>query len=104
MIGKKTRTATTIIFDRGFRIPNQLFMIGAKAMIGTEFAAIANGSNARLAVAHRAVANATTSAVTPPIKRPPTASTRVLRPTVISSSKCSAKADPMELGGGNRNC
>ena len=37
-------------------------MIGAKAMIGTEFAATANGSRARLAVAQRAIANATTSA------------------------------------------
>jgi len=35
MIGKNTRIATTIIFESGFRIPNQLFMIGAKAMIGT---------------------------------------------------------------------
>src|SRR5882762_5329330 len=81
MIGKNTRIATTII-ESGFRIPNQLFMIGAKAMIGTEFAAIAKGSKARLAVAHRAIANATTSAATPPITRPPTASTSVLRPTV----------------------
>src|SRR5256885_13303775 len=53
MIGKNTRTATTIIFESGFRIPNQLFMIGANAMIGTELAAIANGSSARLAVAQR---------------------------------------------------
>jgi len=104
MIGKNTRTATTIIFESGFRIPNQLFMTGANAMIGTEFAAIANGSRERLAVAQRAVANATTSAATPPIRRPPTASTRVFRPTVTSSSKCSTKAAAIELGGGNRNC
>src|SRR2546428_531300 len=51
MMGKKTSTATTIIFESGFRMPNQLFMIGANAMIGTEFAAIAIGSSARLAVA-----------------------------------------------------
>src|SRR5712692_6243936 len=51
MIGKNTRTATTIIFYCGFRERSDLSMIGAKAMIGTEFAAIANGSSARLAVA-----------------------------------------------------
>ncbi len=79
-------------------------MIGAKAMIGTEFAAIANGSNARLALAQRAIAKAKTSAAAPPITRPPTASTRVLRPTVMSSSKCSTKAAAIALGGGNRNC
>jgi len=49
MIGKNTRIATTIHLRERVRIPNQLFMIGAKAMIGTEFAAIANGSSARLA-------------------------------------------------------
>src|SRR6266850_7979492 len=62
MIGKKTNTATTIIFESGFRIPNQLFMIGANAMIGTEFAAMAKGSSARLATVQRAVEKATASA------------------------------------------
>src|SRR5712691_9776626 len=57
MMGKNTSTATAIILDSGFRMPNQLFMIGAKAMIGIEFAATANGRSARLAVVHRAVAN-----------------------------------------------
>src|SRR5918995_1322062 len=39
--GKKTSTATIIILDKGFRTPNQLFMSGAKAMIGTALAPIA---------------------------------------------------------------
>src|SRR4030088_3461210 len=60
MIGKNTSTATTIIFESGFKMPNQLFMMGANAMIGPEFAAIANGSNTRLAATQRAVANPTT--------------------------------------------
>src|SRR5712691_2790643 len=41
--GKKQRTAAIAIFETGFRSPNQLFVIGAKAMIGTAFAAIAKG-------------------------------------------------------------
>ena len=104
MMGKNTSTATTIIFESGFRMPNQLFMIGANAMIGTEFAAIAIGSSARLAVAHRAVAKANASAATPPMSRPPTASTSVFRPTVISSSNRSANAAAIALGRGRRNC
>ena len=39
--GKKTRTATIIILDSGLSTPNQLFMSGAKAMIGTALAPIA---------------------------------------------------------------
>ena len=50
-IGKKTSTATIIIFDSGLMTPNQLFMSGAKAMIGTALAPIASGSNNSRAVA-----------------------------------------------------
>src|SRR5918996_2873944 len=39
--GKKQITAAIAIFDAGERTPNQLFVIGAKAMIGIAFAAIA---------------------------------------------------------------
>jgi hypothetical protein len=39
--GKKHRTAAIAIFESGFRTPNHWFVIGAKAMIGTAFAAIA---------------------------------------------------------------
>src|SRR5215207_7643406 len=38
--GKKQRTAAIAIFDHGESSPNQLFVIGAKAMIGIAFAAI----------------------------------------------------------------
>ena len=49
--GKNTSTATIIIFDSGLRTPNQLFMSGAKAMIGTALAPMASGSSNSRAVA-----------------------------------------------------
>ena len=39
--GKKQMTAAITIFEAGERIPNQLFVIGAKAMIGIALAAMA---------------------------------------------------------------
>ena len=39
--GKKQSTAAIAIFENGFSKPNQLFMIGANAMIGIAFAATA---------------------------------------------------------------
>ena len=74
MTGKNTRTAAIIIFASGFSSPNQLFMIGAKAMIGTAFAATASGSSTPRAVAQRAVAKATTTPAAVPIASPPRAS------------------------------
>ena len=41
--GKKQRTAAIAIFEKGFSSPNQLFVIGANAMIGIALAATANG-------------------------------------------------------------
>src|SRR5712692_6447543 len=46
IVGKKQSTAAIDIFENGFSRPNQLFVIGENAMIGTAFAAIANGINA----------------------------------------------------------
>ena len=54
--GKNTRTAAIIVFDSWLSTPNQLLKIGAKAMIGTEFAAIANGSSEPRRTANRAAA------------------------------------------------
>ena len=52
--GKNTSTAAIIAFESGLSSPNQLLKIGAKAMIGTEFVATANGiSESRTAVARR---------------------------------------------------
>src|SRR4026207_1 len=39
--GKKHRTAAIAILECGENVPNQALVIGAKAMIGTAFAAIA---------------------------------------------------------------
>ena len=75
--GKKTRIAAIIIFDSGLRTPNQLFISGAKAMIGIALAATASGSSAARALIQRAVAKATTTPAMVPIASPPTASTRV---------------------------
>jgi len=44
--GKKQSTAAIAIFEKMFSRPNQLFMIGAKAMIGIALAATANGMKA----------------------------------------------------------
>ena len=41
IVGKKQRTAAIAIFETGFSSPNQLLVIGAKAMIGIALAAIA---------------------------------------------------------------
>src|SRR5690606_32452157 len=57
--GKNTIMATIAIFDAGLVMPNQLFIIGAKAIIGTELAAIAKGIIASLIIVQRAVASAT---------------------------------------------
>src|SRR6266545_1364060 len=51
--GKKTSSAAIIDLDSGLARPNQLFMIGAKAMIGMELRAIAKGSSDSRAPAQR---------------------------------------------------
>ena len=58
--GKNTSSAAIIIFDSGLSTPNQLLKIGAMAMIGIAFAAIAIGSTESRAVPQRATANPTT--------------------------------------------
>ena len=44
--GKKQSTAAITIFESGLSSPNQLFVIGAKAMIGIALAAIMYGISA----------------------------------------------------------
>ena len=56
--GKKQSTAAMTIFDHGLRIPNQAFVIGAKATIGTAFAAIRYGMSALPSGRQRARASA----------------------------------------------
>ena len=58
-------------------MPNQLFIIGAKAMIGTEFAAMANGMVASLTMVQRDVMSATKMPLPQPMMKPPNASHKV---------------------------
>jgi hypothetical protein len=75
--GKKQRTAAIAIFEKGFRSPNQLFVIGAKAMIGTALAATANGISARPTVRNRARTSAKRIPRLEPSANPPAASLKV---------------------------
>ena len=75
--GKKTITVTIAMRDTGLSELNQLLVIGAKAMIGIEFAAIAIGRRASRAVSQRDVARATTVPRATPMARPPRASVAV---------------------------
>lgn len=78
--------ATIAIFEAGLVVPNQLFMIGAKAMIGTELAAIANGMAASLMIVQRAVTSATSTPAPQPRPKPPKAAHSVARLPEIKSS------------------
>ena len=75
--GKKTRIAAIAIFEVFESGPNHWFVIGAKAMIGTALAAIANGSSARPRLRKRASTIAETIASVEPITKPPSASENV---------------------------
>ena len=112
MAGKNTMTATMAILEAGFVMPNQLFMIGAKAMMGTELAAMAKGMVASLMIVQREVTRAVRIPAPQPTTNPPTADHRValaalkrmdspLAPMKIcNSSENSAR---MLLGGGRMN-
>ena len=75
--GKKQRTAAIAIFEKGFRSPNQLFVIGANAMIGTALAATANGISASPTVRKRARKSANRIPSPEPSAKPPSASLNV---------------------------
>ena len=75
--GKKQRTAAIAIFENGLRSPNQLFVMGANAMIGIAFAAIANGSRALPRARNRARKSAIRIPNDEPSANPPAASLNV---------------------------
>src|SRR5437763_3146161 len=77
IVGKKQSTAAIDIFENGFRRPNQLLVIGENAMIGTAFAAIANGISAAPTRRKRARSSAASTPSPEPSAKPPTASFRV---------------------------
>ena len=72
--GKKQRMAAIAIFELLLNGENQAFAIGANAMIGTAFAAIAYGISARPRTRNRARSSAATIAAAEPIANPPRAS------------------------------
>src|SRR5438132_14339306 len=77
IMGKNVISATIVMREAGLSELNQLFAIGAKAMIGIEFAAIATGRSDSRAVAQRDVAKAASSASEDPTRSPPSASVAV---------------------------
>src|SRR5688572_25182306 len=78
--GKKQSTPAMATFDHGLSVPNQAFVIGAKAMIGIALAAIRYGISALPSERHRASTSAKTNAVEQPIANPPSASLKVIQP------------------------
>ena len=100
--GKKQRTAAITIFESWLSVPNQLFVIGAKAMIGTALAAIANGSSAVASSRQRARIRATTIPAEHPITQPPNASWNVNHPAPQSVSRSVHRVRVMSEGGGSR--
>src|SRR2546423_601416 len=89
--GKKQRTAAITIFDQGLRSPNHAFVIGAKAMIGMAFAAIAYGMSARPTGFQRARTRASRNARLQPRAKPPRASLNVNHPALQRGCRSSQK-------------
>ena len=113
MVGKKTMIATIAILEAGLVMPNQLFMIGAKAIIGTELAAMAKGIVASLTMVQRDVISATRMPLPQPMMNPPNASQNVapaasnnieLSPGVIQRFACNKNSAKIAEGFGCRNC
>src|ERR687892_1185638 len=88
--GKKQRTAAITIFEVIPVTPNQLFVIGAKAMIGTAPAAIAYGMTAACRVRQRATTTAARNPSEQPIAKPPSASRKVKNAASHSSPPSAA--------------
>src|SRR4051794_26508074 len=101
--GKKTITATMVIRGRRLSGPNQLSVIGAKAMIGIALAPMATGSNRSRAVAQRAVARPQTVPNATPITSPPIASAPVKRTPLTRDGHSETRLPAMTLGRGIRN-
>src|SRR5207253_5893838 len=100
--GKKQSTAAIAIFDDLLSGENHAFVIGAKAMIGTAFAAIAYGISALPSGRQRATIIARMTAAPQPIAKPPSASWNVNHPSRHSWCWLFAKAVQIALGAGRR--
>ncbi len=100
--GKKQRTAAIMTFDHGESVPNQAFVIGANATIGTALAAIMYGMRALPSGRQRASTSARTKATEQPRTNPPTASLKVIHPARRSSLRASQNACSTSESGGSR--
>src|SRR6478672_9147245 len=102
--GKKQRTAAIATFELLVRPPtNHWFVIGAKAMIGIAFAAIAYGISAEPSGRQRASTSANRIAMLDPTTKPPSASWNVYQPACQSSLLSSQKVVAIDVGFGRRN-
>src|SRR4051812_27090283 len=102
--GKKHSTAATAIFELGESGSNQALKIGAKAMIGIAFAAIAIGMSARPSDWKRPTTTAKAIPADEPITNPQNASLNVYQPALQSESRCSKNVRTISDGRGSRNC
>src|SRR5262249_47918198 len=100
--GKKQRIAATTIFDSFVNGLNHAFVIGANAMIGIAFAAIAYGISASPRMFQRAQTTANAIPKRLPIAKPPSASCSVNQPSCQRALWLSANAVQIVLGAGRR--
>ena len=82
---------------------NQLFMIGATAMIGAEFTAIANGIIPSRMIGQRDVSKAIVMPPVAPMAKPIMALRIVSHPAETTTSNCSTNTVAIRLGRGSRN-
>ena len=99
--GKKQSTAAIAIFEP-LSIPNQAIAIGAKAMIGTAFAAMKYGISAAPSGRKRARRSAATIAAEQPTTKPQSASWNVNQPAAHSVERSSQNRDAIAVGFGSR--
>src|SRR5438874_12341050 len=101
--GKKHSTAAIAIFELLLRGENQVFVIGAKAMIGIALAAIAYGISALPSRRQRASTRARRIAAAEPTAKPPSASWNVNQPALHSSWRLCQNVLAIAVGFGSRN-
>src|SRR5450759_1250522 len=87
MTGKKQMIAEIIALEICWSIPHQLFMIGAKAMMGIELAAIAKGRSDSRTITNRAVIVPARIPATEPRTSPATISHNVYDAAAHSSGR-----------------
>ena len=101
--GKNTTSATTVAPGHTVVMGNQLFMIGATAMIGAEFTAIANGIIPSRMIGQRDVSKAIVMPPVAPMAKPIMALRIVSHPADTTTSNCSTNTVAIRLGRGSRN-